>query len=84
MSTHITSPLNRMSSKKSPAVDSPRKAYLKTLVDRPKIPRCPNGNIHCEDIFMGASCKENIGRYYYFVRKLSGYFKCVTLTLVLV
>jgi hypothetical protein len=53
-------------------VDSPRKAYLKTLVRRPRIPRCPNGNIHCEDICMGASRHENIGRYYYYVSNISG------------
>ena len=51
-------------------VDSPRKAYLKTLVRRPRIPKCPNGNIHCEDICMGASRGENIGRYYYYVSNI--------------
>jgi len=53
-------------------VDSPRKAYLKTLVRRPRIPRCPNGNMHCEDICMGASRGEDIGRYYYYVSNVLG------------
>ena len=52
-------------------VDSPRKAYLKTLVRRPRIPKCPNGYMHCEDISMGASRGEDIGRYYYYVSNIS-------------
>lgn len=51
-------------------VDSPRKAYLKTLVRCPQIPRCPNGNMHCEDICMGASRGEDIGRYYYYASNM--------------
>jgi hypothetical protein len=51
-------------------VDSPHKAYLKTLVRCPRIPRCPNGNIHCDNICMGTSQPENIGRYYYYVSNI--------------
>ena len=51
-------------------IDSPRKAYLKTLVICPQIPRCPNGNMHCEDICIGASRREDIGRYYYYVSNI--------------
>ena len=51
-------------------VDSPRKIYLKTLVRRPRIPRCPNGNQHCEEMCMGAKRPENIGRYYYYVSNI--------------
>ena len=52
-------------------VDSPRKVYLKTLVRHPQIPKCPNGYMHCEDISMGASRGEDIGRYYYYVSNIS-------------
>ena len=51
-------------------VDSPHKTYLKTLVRHPQIPRCPNGNTHCEDISMGASRGEDIGRYYYYASNI--------------
>ena len=43
-----------------------------TLVRCPWIPRCPNGNIYCEDICMGTLCPENVGRYYYYVSNILG------------